>query len=236
MQATIEKTYGKTVRGIMFAVNPIKKIIIKTYCLVHRHINAKALGIIKYSIYKDEYCFYSKYMKYLNEGSIWADQDFKSSNHFYHYKTGSGLYGFSNALAECKKYHGKAIAYIQAGDIRKGMFFFGAACHLLQDSTVPQHVNNKLLKSHRNFELWILERITLGKDFEGGEVIERHESIEEYIKCNAIVANNVYLKYFNILDKECKYEKIANEILKKAEVTTAGFMLDFYEDIKAYIE
>ena len=62
--------------------------------------------------------------------------------------------GFSNALEECKKYYNTTLNYTKAGDFNEALFYFGAACHLIQDATVPQHVNNKLLKSHRKFELW----------------------------------------------------------------------------------
>ena len=140
MLKKIEKTYGTTVKGAFKIVNPIKKRVIKTHCLVHKFINYQAVEILKKENYNEQYEFYLKYIKSLNEGTVWADQDFKSINHFFHYKKKNGMFGFSNALAECKGYYIKAVNYYNENDIERSMFYLGAACHLVQDSTVPQHV------------------------------------------------------------------------------------------------
>lgn len=231
MGKTIEKYYGNVVRSVMSKVNPIKKLIIKTYCTVHKYINIRAMEILKQNGYEDEYRFYLKYIMQLNKGAFYADQDFKSTNHFFHYELEKGLYGFSNALVECKKYYNLAINYARKGDIKKSVFYFGASCHLLQDTTVPQHVNNKLLKSHRAFENWILHRVTHGYSFYLTSEIKRRKSIDEYIKKNAVMSNRTYNKYQGIYDIDKKYTRISNEIIAEAESTTAGFMIDFYRKI-----
>lgn len=231
MEKTVEKHYGNAVRSVMSRVNPIKKLLIKTYCTVHKYINIRGMEIIKEEGHEEEYRFFLKYVTELNRGVAYADQDFKSTNHFYHYSEQKGLYGFSNALLECKKYYNMAINYAKAGDISKSVFYFGAACHLIQDATVPHHVNNKLLKSHRAFEQWILKKLVGGYPFEMAEESKRYETIDEYIKSNAIMSNNAYVKFKNIKNIEINYSKISNIIIQEAESTTAGFMLDFYEDI-----
>jgi phospholipase C len=235
MKRNIELTYGKALKGLMFAVNPLKKVVLKTHCTVHKYLNIQAVNILRNENYLEAYEFYRMHIKALNHGVTWADQDFKSSNHFYHYREGKGLYGFSDALSECKKYYKKAIAYMEAGDIEKGVFYFGAACHLIQDTTVPQHVNNKLLKSHRKFELWIISRLMTDYSFFIDKGIKRYDTLKDYIRNNAAIANNTYLKYREVLVLEDRYHKIATVILKEAQMTTAGVMLDFYEDIKKYI-
>ena len=40
------------------------------------------------------------------------------------------------------------------------MFYFGAACHIIQDLTVPQHAKGKLFDNHRQFELYVKENYT----------------------------------------------------------------------------
>ncbi|MDP4143078.1 MAG: zinc dependent phospholipase C family protein [Bacillota bacterium] len=233
MKKAVEMTYGNTMRGLMFAVNPIKKIVIKTHCYVHKYLNRKALDVLKLQGYKEQYNFFTKYLNAMNDGTFWADQDFKSSNHFYHYIEGKGLYGFSNALQECKKYHNRALRYAEQGNMDKALFYFGAACHLVQDSTVPHHVNNKLLKGHRDFELWIGQKVASGRYYKDAIKVRRYPSVDEYIKKNALMANKIYDQYDNISSKEMRYSKISREILRQAEMTTAGFMLDFYEAILA---
>lgn len=228
----IEKSYGKVARKIMNLINPVKKRIIKTYCTVHKYININAINILKNNGYEQEYKFYKKYLKNLNNGVVFADQNFKSSNHFYNVNTGKGLYGFSNALLECKKYYNKAIYYLNIKNINMSIFYLGAACHLIQDSTVPYHVNNKLLKNHRKFEVWIISRLLNDYSFRECKEIKRFDSIEKYIKNNAIIADKIYKKYFEIKDVNLKFEKISNIIIKEAEKTTAGFLLDYYEIYK----
>ncbi|MBE6067613.1 MAG: phospholipase [Clostridium lundense] len=231
MNKKIEKTYGGALRGLFFAVNPLKKKVLKTYCTVHKFIDIQALNILKNDGYEEEYEFLKKYISSINAGAMWADQDFKSSNHFYDYRKGKGLYGFSNALEECRRYYSNALEYIEVGNMEKGMFYFGAACHLIQDTTVPQHVNNKLLKSHRKFELWIISKLMNDFIFVADSGVVRYKYIEDYIKNNAFIANNAYLKNIHIKDREQRYGNIASVALKEAQRTTAGFMLDFCDEI-----
>jgi len=228
----IEDTYGKTLRRLMITVNPIKKKIMKTHCIVHKFINIQAIEILKNKGYSEVHSFYKGYIKELNNGVTWADQDFKSSNHFYHHTKGTGLYGFSNALSEFDKYYKCALRFVEAGDMRQALFYFGAACHLVQDATVPQHVNNKLLKNHRNFELWIISKLMSDYSFPIFNEIIQHDKIEDYIKNNALFANETYIANVNIKSKEDKYEKISRLIVQRAQKTTAGLMLNFYDEIK----
>ncbi|MBU5592825.1 zinc dependent phospholipase C family protein [Clostridium sp. MSJ-4] len=224
-----EFTYGKALHGIMFAVNPLKKLVLKTHCIVHKFINIQAIQILNNDGYVEAGDYYRDHIKPLNEGVTWADQDFKSSNHFYHVTKGKGLYGFSDALTEGKKYYKMAINYMEAGDTNKALFYLGAACHLVQDTTVPHHVNNKLLKKHRKFELWIISKLFSDYSFAVESGILRFDSIDDYIKSNSQVAYSAYSKFSSIEDKEERYFRISSLILKQAQVTTAGFLLDFYE-------
>lgn len=231
MEKHLEETYGSAMRRLMYALNPIKKKFLKTYCTVHKFINIQAVGILQNEGYDEEQKFFKKYIKPLNDGATWADQDFKSSNHFYHYSKGKGLYGFSNALTEFKKYYNKAVFYAEAGDMLNSLFYFGAACHLIQDATVPQHVNNKLLKSHRRFELWIISKLMSDYSFLAQNGIKRYEDPEDYVKKNAAFSNSIFMKYINIADRNERYGKVSPAILKEAQRTTAGLMLDFYNKI-----
>ena len=228
----IERTYGSALRGVFYAVNPLKKKLLKTYCTVHKFIIIQALEILKSDGFEEEYDFFKKHVGFVNEGATWADQDFKSSNHFFHFSKGKGLYGFSNALTECQNYYNISLAYINEGNIPKAMFYFGAACHLVQDVTVPQHVNNKLLKSHRRFELWIISRLLSDYSFMADSGTIRYKGLDSYIVNNAFLANNTYLKNISNKNIEERYQIVASTILKAAQRTTAGFMVDYYEAIK----
>lgn len=228
----LEKTYGSALKGVFFAVNPLKKKMLKTNCTVHKYINIKAVDLLAIEGYENEYEFFKKYIRHVNNGVFWADQDFKSSNHFYSVSKGRGLYGFSDALSECRKYYKNSEENFNKGNIEKSLFYLGASCHLIQDATVPQHVNNKLLKSHRKFELWIISKLMTDYSFDAKEGIIKYDELQDYIINNAIMANDTYLKTINIKNTEKRYSKIATTIIHQAQKTTAGFLVLFYEQMK----
>ncbi|HHZ01901.1 MAG TPA: phospholipase, partial [Tissierellia bacterium] len=154
--STLERTYSFVYKNILKAVNPLKKRIIKTECIVHKAINNQSLHILRNDGYIEVYELMADYIDSINEGAVWADQDLKSSNHFYSPKTKRGLYGNSNAKNECESYYNRAINEFLLGNKKEGMFYLGAACHLVQDVTIPQHANVRLLDNHRSFENWII--------------------------------------------------------------------------------
>lgn len=78
-----EKIYQWILKSVFGFLNPFKKIIINTECQVHKHLNEKALIILKNDKYMNQYSFFNNFIEEINEGAVWADQDFKSSNHFY---------------------------------------------------------------------------------------------------------------------------------------------------------
>jgi len=154
----LEKTYGSALKGVFFAVNPLKKKMLKTNCTVHKYINIKAVDLLKIEDYEKEY--------------------------------------------------------------------------ELQDATVPQHVNNKLLKSHRKFELWIISKLMTDYSFDAEEGIIKYDELQDFIVNNAIMANDTYLRSINIKNTDKRYAKIATTIIHEAQKTTAGFLLLFYEEMK----
>lgn len=232
MMKKIEAGYGKAVSGVFYVVNPVKKMMMKTNCTVHKFITMQAVMILKNDGYKEEAAYFRTYISSINKGVHWADQDFKSSNHFYNPEKEKGLYGRSDLLREAVKYYNKALSLYDTGEVQKAMFYLGAASHLIQDATVPHHVNNRLLKSHRSFELWIAGRLMSDYSFPAYEGTRRFGRIEDYIANNAAVANSAYDRNKSIASKDERYENIAVEILHEAQRTTAGLMLNFYNDIQ----
>ncbi|WP_035378617.1 zinc dependent phospholipase C family protein [Fervidicella metallireducens] len=228
----IENSYSMIFRKMLWAINPIKKKIIKTECEVHKFINNQSLDILKNDKYLLAYNFLSSYIEDINKGVVWADQDFKSSNHFYNPDEEKGLYGCSNAKKECINYYTKALSKYNSGDIKKAMFYFGAACHLVQDMTVPQHVNVKLLNHHRKYELWVIKAY---KHHEAFKVINDGiylESIPQYIDLNSKKAIEAYGKNAAEKNIHTRFYNITLATLSQAQKTTAGMFLKFYKDIK----
>lgn len=230
--STIEKSYSFLYRSIVKAVNPLKKKVIKTECIVHKFINNQAIEILKNDGYDDIYNKLSKYIISINEGVVWADQDFKSSNHFYNPNSNKGMYGSSNAKVECISYYKRAIKEYFHGDIETSMFYLGAACHLVQDLTIPQHANIELLHNHRAYENWVIKMHNKQQQFKvkkGGIYLK---SIESYIYLNANKALETYKKYSSVKNEHMRFHKTTSIVLIMAQKTTAGLMYNFFYDIQ----
>jgi phospholipase C len=229
---TLEGTYSFVYKNILRAVNPLKKRVVKTECIVHQAINNQSLYILRNDGYYDVYSLMSTYIDSINDGVVWADQDLKSSNHFYSPKTKRGLYGSSNAKNECESYYNRALNEFIIGNIETAMFYLGAACHLVQDVTIPQHANVELLHNHRSFENWIIRmyrRFYKFKVFRGGIYLN---SIGQYIELNSREAIRTHEKYSYIENEHIRFYKITSAILVMAQKTTAGVMVKFYYDIQ----
>ena len=130
-----------------------------------------------------------------------------------------------------KDYYTKAITLWKYSDKKKAMFFLGAAIHIVQDMTVPQHANVKLLDDHHQFESFVKKAY---KDLEGfnndkGPYIL--DNIEDYVRFNTRVSLKVYRKFKNIQEDECRYFRTLRCTLPLAKRTTAGVFLLFYNDI-----
>ena len=112
----------------------------------------------------------------------------------------------------------------------KSLFYFGAAIHLIQDMTVPQHANNRLLNNHKSYETWIKKNIFQDSSYIKKEGIIKLESLKEYIVENGKYSNEVY-KELNDKNDNNKdlYKDMSKVLLDRAHTTTAGFLLYFYE-------
>ena len=156
MRDALENVYATALSNTFKMVAPIKRNIIKTDCEVHIFIQENALNILKANGYEGEYEFFKMYMPQVNKGLVWADQDFKCYHHFYNPKLQKGKFGYDdNALTVAKSYYNRSIKYLSIGNYERAMFYFGAACHIIQDLTIPQHAKGKLLDNHRQFEVYV---------------------------------------------------------------------------------
>lgn len=229
----IENSYNKTLRLSFAMLNPLKKSVIRTQCKVHKFINFSALQILMNDGYIKEYSFFEKYIDSINEGAVWADQDFKSSAHFYNPYTDKGLYGRVNAKVLSDKYYTKAINLWKVAEREKSMFYLGAALHILQDMVIPQHANVRLLDNHRQYETFVKRTYRYIKNFKVERGAYILDSLEEYIKLNARTAMKLYKRFKIIEEDEQRFYRITRCILPLAERTTAGCMLMFYKRISS---
>jgi phospholipase C len=229
---TLEKSYSFVFKNVLKAVNPIKKRIMKTECKVHKFINNQSIIILRNDGHMEAYKLMSSYINDINAGVVWADQDLKSSNHFYNPYKNKGLYGNSNAKKECMFYYTRALNEYFLGDIRNAMFYLGAACHLIQDLTVPQHANVRLLNNHRSYEKWVIRAHKQHDEFKVSKEGIYLDSLNHYIDLNSKKAISTYKKYAHKKNRHERFYKITSIVLILAQRTTAGVMFKFYKDIQ----
>jgi phospholipase C len=226
-----ETTYGFILNKALGIANPVKKRIIKTECEVHRIINVDALKILKNDGHAEEYVFFSSYISYIGKGAVWADQDFKSSNHFYNPYKHKGLYGRKSAMDLGVDYYYKSLKLWHEGEFNQSQFFLGAALHIIQDMTIPQHANIRLLNNHRQYETFVKRTYQNIGDFQAERGAYLLDTIEEYIRFNARIALKVHKRFKKVTDDERRYHLVTKCALPLAKKTTAGAMVMFYRDI-----
>lgn len=230
--SVLEKLYIVAFRGVKTALNPVKKRIMKTECEVHKFINNQSIVILRNDGFRAAYRQLATYIRDINAGVVWADQDLKSSNHFYNPHTLKGLYGNSNAKRECMNYYQKALDAYRQKDVHCAMFYLGAACHLIQDMTVPQHANVRLFNNHRGYEKWVVRMHRHHDEFkiyDGGIYLN---TVKGYIDMNSRKAIHTHWRYCHISDKDKRFYKITSKVLTMAQKTTAGLMVKFFSDIE----
>ncbi|MPN16767.1 hypothetical protein SDC9_164113 [bioreactor metagenome] len=111
------------------------------------------------------------------------------------------------------------------------MTYLGAAVHLIQDSTVPQHGDIYLLKSHRRFEQWIKAVHDSFENYAASQGGIYLENPYDYIERNAKDAIAIYRRYSLIACRRDRFYRIAGQIFPMAQRTTAGCFLNFYKEV-----
>lgn len=232
MKKKIEKVYATALTKTFKVINPIKKSIITTDCEVHLYIQQNALDILKNEGYDVQYELFKLYLPQINQGLVWADQDFKSYHHFYNPKNKKGKYGYEeNALILSKRYYNTSLKYFSMDNYKRGMFYFGAACHIIHDLTIPQHAKGKLLDNHRQFELYVKANYKKIKRFKAFDSPILLDTIEDYANHNSFNALELDFMYKDIKDLNTKFYLTAINSLKLAQRSSAGCMLMLYNDL-----
>ncbi|MFA5523281.1 MAG: zinc dependent phospholipase C family protein [Tissierellales bacterium] len=224
----LELYYGKAFRSVLKAVNPFKKTVIKTEAKVHQFINIHALNILKENGHYVEYNGFKKHINTLNKGAVWADQDFKSINHFYNPIIKKGLYGHGNALKLTQKYYKIALDSFIENNIEKSMFYLGASIHIIQDLTIPQHVNIRLLDNHRQYENYVKLAYNKVREFGTLEKPIQFDRIEDFVRFNTKVALQIFKQFKKIKDDDLRFYKTTRCSLPLSQRTTAGCLIMFY--------
>lgn len=231
---TFENLYGNFMRILFLYLNPIKKVFIHTECQVHLFNNIEALRLLKQFGYKEAYSLMKTHIEPIQRGSLWADQNFKSSSHFYNPKNKRGLFGHSHALTLAKSYYDKALHYYIIKDYKLSMFYLGACIHIIQDLTIPQHVQIRLLDHHRGYENFVKYTYDLVTEYRSIDPPIILNDIQTYLEYNARIALRIDRAYRDVVPLKMRFFKLTLSSLPLAQSTSAGCMILFLKDIKKH--
>ena len=92
------------------------------------------------------------------------------------------------------------------GNIKDSMFYLGAACHLIQDLTVPQHANVHLLNNHKSYENWVIRTHRHHDEFKIEEGGISGNSLKHYIDFNSKEAINIYRKHSHVQNRQVRFQ------------------------------
>lgn len=226
----IETIYNKVLSGLFILANPLKKSVKKTECKVHISINFHALSTLFTERDIKEYNLFNTYIDSINKGAVWADQDFKSSNHFYNPYKKRGLFGRRSAMDLGIDYYRKAIN-LWPKNRRRSMFYLGAAAHIIQDMTVPQHANIKLLDDHHQYESFVKKNYRHSINYDKDLRPYFLDSISDYIRFNSRMALKIYREFKDIKEDEERFTRITRCIIPLSIRTTSGLFLLYYKEI-----
>ncbi|HIU64197.1 MAG TPA: zinc dependent phospholipase C family protein, partial [Candidatus Avacidaminococcus intestinavium] len=210
------------IKGLLTLAAPFQKFIDKPG-YTHEFCNSQALIILANDGYAEYAAFYNKYLSELNKGVYWADSDWKNINHYFNPATGKGLWHCTNAVETMQGYYHQALQLLYQHEIKKSIFFLGAALHLLQDLCEPHHARGKLLSGHKGFEQWAQLNCAKFK-INSGVLCNNTSSLAAFAIKNSKVGAD-FLSWVSNGEDQSKYEVVAKELLPLAQRSTAGLLI-----------
>jgi len=219
----------KVFKYILFAGNPIQKLISKTGD-THLFCNLQALNILKRDGENSFASISFDYIEFINRGTFWADKGWKNFSHYFNPSTQSGIKPWPDAKAECRDFFNLAVFHWLNGNKKKSFFFLGAAVHLVQDLCVPHHAKGTAFHGHSDYENWVQNNFNyFPASYDG--LYKTFYDPGSWVEHNAIISFN----YFPYVSYPCSHSSyaIATEILLPlSQKTTAGFFYYFFKVLK----
>ena len=222
-QRIIGQALGKVTKLLLASAGPLQYFI-DSQGVTHVHCLEQAYIALKYDDKEDVANLYKAYHATLTKGLYWADRGWKNVNHFYSHPDKQGIIVWPGATGECQYYFNKAFNYFPH-NIDKGMFYLGAALHIVQDMCVPHHSLGIIFDGHKEFETWATENWGKFPTISGAYLPYSHPA--QWIDHNARVSSSLYPLVSQ--DKGCSeesYKKAAEVLIPLTIATSAGF-LDF---------
>jgi len=219
----IGQTLAKMTKLLLVTASPLQYFF-DSPGVTHVHCLEQAYIVLKHDGKEDVARLFNAHHSTLTKGLYWADRGWKNVNHFYSHPDKQGIIGWPGVTAECQYYFNKAFAFFPS-NVYKGMFFLGAALHLVQDMCVPHHSLGILFDGHKEFETWAAKSWSKFPARRGMYLPFSHPS--QWIDYNANVSAPLYPLVS--LDEGCSEESYrrASEVLIPLTISTSAGFLDF---------
>jgi len=219
----IGQTLGKMTKLLLASAGPLQYFL-DTPGVTHVHCLEQAYIALKQDGKGDVTDLFKAHHAMLTKGLYWADRGWKNVNHFYSHPDKQGFISWPGATAECQYYFNRAFTFFPK-NVAKGMFFLGAALHLVQDMCVPHHSLGVLFDGHKEFETWATKNWDKFPETSGMYLPFSHPA--QWIDHNASISCPLYPLVS--LEKGCSeesYQKASKILIPLTIATSAGF-LDF---------
>lgn len=219
----IVQTLGKMTKLLLASAGPLQYFL-DSPGVTHVHCLEQAYRVLKHDGKEDVAILFNAHHSTLTKGLYWADRGWKNVNHFYSHPDKQGIIGWPDATAECQYYFNRAFTFFP-NNVYKGMFFLGAALHLVQDMCVPHHSLGILFDGHKEFETWATKNWDKFPAISGMYLPFSHPA--QWIDYNAKVSGPLYSLVSQ--DEGCNeesYARASEKLIPLTISTSAGF-LDF---------
>ena len=205
------------------------KSILQSENPTHSLCISQAITILKNDGFVKASTVFSHFLIQLDVGVVWADRGFESVQHYYDALTGHGKWHLTSAARLCEKYTDAAISCWKNKKHNQSMIFLGAASHLVQDMCVPHHACCIALQGHHYYEKWA-ERNR--EDFVVADqgIYKDFKFAVEWIRFNALFSRD-FLPRVKSKNTESNLITATNILLPRAQRTTSGFLLHFYNTV-----
>lgn len=199
------------------------------FCATHVFINRQARLILEADGKVEAAGLLEAFGRELELGVCWPDGGWGSVHHFYHARTGAGLLGRPPADVLVTRFYRRSLNLWRDGCFGKAMFFLGAVTHLLQDICEPHHVNCSLGIGHHLYEKWV-EKHKEDYSIQGRGIYRKHDDPVKWLK----YCSKKSYRLFDLVNKKSDvrcYQQATEYLLPLAQRVTAGFWLNFLEQV-----
>ena len=223
----IQTPVPATVRMTKLLLAPMAPLqyLLDTPGITHEHCLNQAYNTLLNDGKEDVHTFFRPYHAWIRKGLFWADRGWKNVYHFYTNPDNPSKPSWPGASAEAQFYYNQALLNFPK-DVLKGMFYLGAALHIIQDMCVPHHSKGMLFDGHQEFEKWAGIHWQEFSTVEQGFYPNFHH-LSQWIDHNALVSGSFYpLVSTQAQSNKDTYSEAANTLIPLTIQSTAGF-LDF---------